>query len=233
MKLEPIKPLPPVTSSFTMLPSRHFPDLGARVVPRQPALVAHRGLCREMHVGEVDDPSGPRREVPDAVRDAGRDAHEARGAGPEGEPHAHAFGLSALPHVEQDHQHPVGRRYVPDVGLALVEVERLDRAGLDLAVVDLAHDEAGEGLGMAVRQARQLGHAPAVVREPLELDDLDAVDRRRRAVGLDLESTLGGGREVHRVPRSYGSDSTRRNRYWPYEMSFMGRAIRSTSAAVM
>src|SRR5437867_6860332 len=109
MKLEPMNPLPPVTSSFTSLPARHVPDLRARVVPRQPALVAHRWLGREMDVGEVNDPARRRREVPNAMRDPGRDAHEARGAGAEGEPHTCAFGLRALPHVEQDQEHPVGR----------------------------------------------------------------------------------------------------------------------------
>src|SRR6059036_850265 len=114
-----------------------------------------------------------------------------------------------------------------------MEMKRLDRSGLDLTVVDLTEREARDRLGMTVRQARQLGHASPVVRKSLELDDLDPVDRGRRAVGLDLECALGGGREVHRVLRSYGSDSTRRNRYCPYELSVMGRAIRSTSAAVM
>src|SRR2546425_6534271 len=61
MKLEPMNPLPPVTSSFTSLPARHVPDLRARVVPRQPALVAHRWLGREMDVGEVNDPARRRR----------------------------------------------------------------------------------------------------------------------------------------------------------------------------
>src|SRR3989454_6449880 len=233
MKLEPMNPLPPVTSSFTSLPARHFPDLGARVVPRQPALVAHRRLGREMDIGEIDDPAGRRREVPHAVRDPWRNAHEAGGAGAEGEPHARAFGLRALSRVDQDQEHPVGRRHVPDIGLALMEVERLDRPGLDLAGVDLPQGEAGDRLRMAVRQTRQLGHASPVVGESLELDDLDAVDGGCRAVGLDPEGALGGGREVHRAPRSYGSDSTRRNRFCPYELSFIGRAMRSTSSAVM
>src|SRR6267142_2284837 len=173
----------------------------------------------------------PANDFPD--RDARWDANQARGAGAEREAHARALGLRALPHVEQHQQHPIGRRHVPDVGLALVEVVRLDRAGLDLAVVDLAYGEAGERLGMALGQARRLGHAPAVVREPLELDDLDAVDAGRRTIGLDLKGALGGGREVHPVFRSYGSDSIRRNRYRPYELSFIGRAMRSTSSAAM
>src|SRR3989441_4261753 len=199
MKLEPMNPLPPVTSSFTSLPARHVPDLRARVVTRQPALLAHRWPGREMDVGEANDPARRRREVPYAMRAPGRDAHEARGAGAEGEPHTCAFGLRALPHVEQDQEHPVGRRHVPDVGLALMEMERLDRSGLDLTVVDLTEREARNRLGMTVRQACQLGHASPVVRKSLELDDLDAVDRGRRAVGLDLECALGSGREVHRV----------------------------------
>src|SRR2546428_8574464 len=163
MKWERMNPLPPVTSSFTSLPARHVPDLRARVVPRQPALVAHRWLGREMDVGEVNDPARRRREVPYAMRDPGRDAHEARGAGAEGEPHTRAFGLRALPHVEQDQEHPVGRRHVPDVGLALMEMERLDRSGLDLTVVDLTEREARNRLGMAVRKAGQLGNpSPSV-----------------------------------------------------------------------
>src|SRR5215831_5720295 len=119
------------------------------------------------------------------------------------EPHARALGLRALAYVEQDEQHPIGRRHVPDVGLALMEVERLDRAGLDLAVVDLAHFEALERLWVAAGQTRQLGHAPTVVGESLELDDLDTFDRRTGTVGLGLKGALGGGREVHE-----GSDLT-------------------------
>src|SRR2546427_11645287 len=103
MKLEPMNPLPPVTSSFTSLPARYVPDLRARVVPRQPALGAHRWLGREMDVGEVNDPARRRREGPNAMRDPRRDADEARGAGAGGEPAPCAFGLAALPHGAQEH----------------------------------------------------------------------------------------------------------------------------------
>src|SRR3990172_12784663 len=97
MKLEPMNPLPPVTSSFTALPARHVPDFRTRVVPRQPALVARRRFGREVDVGEVDDASRGRTEVPHAVGHAGWNANEARGARTEREPQPRPLGLRALP----------------------------------------------------------------------------------------------------------------------------------------
>src|ERR1700741_2898166 len=114
-----------------------------------------------------------------------------------------------------------------------MQMERLDRAGLDFAVVDLAHLEALERLRMSAGQPAELGHAATVVGEPLELDDLDAFDGRRGTVRLGLKGALGGGSEVHLGLRSYDSGSTRRNRYCPYVLFFIGRAMRSTASAPM
>src|SRR5437867_2409064 len=90
-------------------------------------------------------------------------------------------------------------RYVPDVGLAGVEVERLDRARSELAVVDLAQREPSDRRGPSVTEPRQLGQRATVVRESLELDELDAVDGRRGPVRLDVEGALGVRRQVHRL----------------------------------
>src|SRR5207247_186477 len=90
-----MKPLPPVTSSFTRLTPRHVPDVGARVVPRQPPLVAHRGLRREVEIGEVDDPSGCLSDISHAMGDAGWDAQEPRRAVAQHEPPSSANRLSS------------------------------------------------------------------------------------------------------------------------------------------
>src|SRR5437899_13001958 len=65
-------------SAGIALAPRHVPYVGARVVPRQPPLVARRGLGREMKVDEVDDPSRRRAELPPAVIHAPPDAEPAR-----------------------------------------------------------------------------------------------------------------------------------------------------------
>jgi hypothetical protein len=64
-----------------------------------------------------------------AVSDARRDAHEAVLAVAEHEAHRLAFGRRAGAAVVQHQQQLVARRHVPDVGLAMVHVERLHRAG--------------------------------------------------------------------------------------------------------
>src|SRR5207244_13570006 len=78
MKVDPMKPAPPVTSSFIPLSAGDVPDLGPREVPGQPPLVAGGRLRREAEVREVDDVPGPRREVPRAVGHAGRDPEQPR-----------------------------------------------------------------------------------------------------------------------------------------------------------
>src|SRR5437867_13295703 len=110
-----MKPLPPVTSSFTRLTPRHVPDVGARVVPRQPPLVAHRGLRREVEIGEVDDPSGCLPDISHAMGDAGWDAQEPRRAVAQHEPHAHALRLRALTDVDEYAAHKVYRGHVSEV----------------------------------------------------------------------------------------------------------------------
>src|SRR2546427_9485680 len=132
------------TSAGIALAPRHVPYVGARVVPRQPPLVARRGLGREMKVGEVDDPSRRRAEIPHAVGHPRRDAQQSRRTVTEHEPRAHALRLRALADVDEDDEHAVARRHVPDVGLARVQVERLDRPGAELAVIDLSQREARE-----------------------------------------------------------------------------------------
>src|SRR2546426_437972 len=79
MKLLPMNPAPPVTSSFILAP-RDLPDVLAGEVPREPTLVARRRLGREVQVGEIDDASRPLREVAHAVGDAGGDQEQARAA---------------------------------------------------------------------------------------------------------------------------------------------------------
>src|SRR5438128_98666 len=102
MKLEPMKPAPPVTRSFTRSSSsRDLPDVAARVVPRQPAFVRRRGLRREVQVREVDDPARGRPEVASTVGDSWRDADETRRAAAEHQPPTYAFGAGALSHVDQ------------------------------------------------------------------------------------------------------------------------------------
>src|SRR3989475_8089690 len=139
-----MKPLPPVTSSFNRLAPRHVPYVGARVVPRQTPLVARRGLGREMKIGEVDDPSRRCAEIPHAVGHPRWDAQQSRRTVTEHEPRAHALRLRALADVDEDDEHAVAWRHVPDVGLARVQVERLDRPGAELAVIDLSQRDARE-----------------------------------------------------------------------------------------
>src|SRR5438128_10622629 len=99
MKLLPMNPAPPVTSSFILAP-RDLPDVLAGEVPREPTLVARRRLGREVQVGEVDDASGRLPEVAHAVRDAGRDQEQARAAVAEHDALARALGARALAPVE-------------------------------------------------------------------------------------------------------------------------------------
>src|SRR5439155_1576187 len=71
MKLLPMNPAPPVTSSFISAP-RHLPDVFAREVPRQTTLVARRRRRRGVQVGEMNDAAGALAEIAHAVRDAWR-----------------------------------------------------------------------------------------------------------------------------------------------------------------
>ena len=86
---------------------------------------------------------------------------------------------------------------VPDVGLAEVNVIRLDDPGLHLAVVHLADGEARERRHPSVHQPRQLRHGATVVVMATELDHLDALDRPCGRVRLDLEHALGLGTQLH------------------------------------
>src|SRR5206468_13069900 len=149
---------------------------------RRPAVGAHRWLRLEVETGEVDDPAGCLPDIAHAMGNAGWDAQEPRRAVAQHEPHAHALRLRALTDVDEHDEHAVTRGHVPDVGLAGVEVERLDRARRLLAVVDLAQREPSDRRGPSVTEPRQLGQRAAVVRESLELDELDAVDGRRGPV---------------------------------------------------
>src|SRR5207244_1376308 len=89
-------------------------------------------------------------------------------------------------------------RHVPYVGLARVQVERLDRPGAELAVIDLSQREARECRGPPVTEPRQLGQRPSVIGKPLELDELDAVDGRSGPIGLHVEGALRLRGEFHR-----------------------------------
>jgi hypothetical protein len=105
-----------------------------------------------------------------------------------------ALGGRALAHVGEHQQQLVRGRHEPHVGLALVQVEGLDRQRLQHAVVHLPHHEAGELLVHAAVEAAQLGHRAAVVVEALELDDFEPSMRLPGAVVL-LGSSAGlGGR---------------------------------------
>src|SRR5206468_8943892 len=110
--------------------------------------------------------------------------------------------------------HAIGRRNEPDVGLARVQVERLDHARRHLAVVDLTHREVAEPGGAAVGQTRQLGHGAAVIGVARQLDQAHALDGGRTAVRLEVERALGLRREFH---ARYAS-STSRRRYSPYAL---------------
>src|SRR5207247_7228949 len=109
------------------------------------------------------------------------------------------FTLRALADADEDDEQAVPRRHVPDVGVAGVEMERLDRARGELAVVDLPQRETRDRRGPSVTETRQLGQRAAVVGESLELDELDAVDGRRGPVGLEVKGALGVRREFHRT----------------------------------
>src|SRR5262249_10583165 len=155
MKLEPMKPAPPVTTSFTRAPSSTstlggFPDVRPGKVPRQPPFVTLRRLRREVQIREIDDPARGRRDVAQAVGHARRDPKEPGRPVAEHHTHASTFGPRALPNVEQNDQHAIGRRHVPDIRLSRVDVERLDHARLDLAVVDLTDGTVPERPGAAV-----------------------------------------------------------------------------------
>src|SRR5207249_5137571 len=117
-----------------------------------------------------------------------------------------APGLRA--HIQQDEEHLVRGRDEPDVGLPAVEVEGLDGAGLQLAVVDLLDLEARQSRMHAALEPPQLGERAAVVVEALELHQLDAVDPGRRRVLLEGEGPLGLVAEVHPMsPTSLRSPS--------------------------
>src|SRR5262245_12266674 len=101
MKLEPMKPAPPVTTSFTRSPSSTstlggFPDIRPGKVPRQPPFVTLRRLRREVEIREIDDPARGRRHVAKAVGHPWRNPKEPGGAVTEHESHAHAFGPRAF-----------------------------------------------------------------------------------------------------------------------------------------
>src|SRR5262249_4225581 len=87
-------------------------------------------------------------------------------------------------------EHLVARRDEPDVGLASVQVEGLDDAGVHLAIVDLLHLESRQGGMHARREPAQLCEASAVVTEALELDDIHTLDGRLGGVILDRERAL-------------------------------------------
>ena len=161
------------------------------VVPGEPPFVAPV-VGRELHVDEVDDRGRRgRAQVLRAVGDAGRDAHQARVAVAEHEALHESLGRRALAHVGRDQGQLVGGRHVPHVGLALVQVEGLDRQRLHRAVVDLKAMEALQPLHQPVVQARELGHRAAVVVEALELHDLEPLDRAPGLVVLDGVPLLG------------------------------------------
>src|SRR5439155_15434625 len=78
----------------------------------------------------------------------------------------------------------------PHVGLAGVQMKRLDHARLRLAVIDLADGDAAEAARAAAVQTEQLGDRAAIVDVTGQLDDLDAVDPRPRLVRLQLKPPL-------------------------------------------
>src|SRR3990167_1773002 len=208
-----MKPAPPVTRIFTGGLSPHdVPDARAGGVPRQSPLVALGRGRLELHVDEIDDAAARRREVLHAVRHARRNAHEARGAVAQDEPARDARSRRARADVEQHQEHLVAGRDEPDVRLAPVNVEGLDRARLQLAVVDLPDLEAREGGVDARAEAPELREAPAVVSEALEVDQLHALDGRLCAVVLHRVGALGVVVEAHQTsPTSLRSPSMKLN----------------------
>src|SRR6266508_3643379 len=163
-----MNPAPPVTRIFTGGLFPHgVPNARASEVPGQPPLVAlaRRGL--ELHVDEIDDAPPRCREVPHAVRHARRNAHEARGAVAQDEPARDLLRRRAGADVEQHQQHLVAGRNEPDVRLLPVDVEGLDRPGLQLAVVDLFDFEARKGVVVEAHQT-----SPTSLRSPsMKLND--------------------------------------------------------------
>src|SRR6266849_3333464 len=152
-----MKPAPPVTRIFTVGLSAHdVPDARPREIPRQPSLVGLGGGRLELRVDEIDDPPPRGREVLHAMRHARRNTHEARGAVAQDEPPRHLL----------------RGRDEPDVRLIPMDVEGLDRAGLELTVVDLLDLEARETCVDTVAEAPQFCEVPAVVSEALEVDQL-------------------------------------------------------------
>src|SRR3989304_3058341 len=208
-----MKPAPPVTRIFTGGLSPHdVPDARAGEAPRQSPLVALARGRLELHVDEIDDAPPRHREVLHAVRHSRRNAHEARGAVAQDEPARHLFRRRARSDVAPDPEHLVAGRDEPDVRLAPVDVEGLDRAGLHLAVVPLLDLEARKGGVDARAEAPELREVPAVVREALEVDELDALDGRRRGVVLQRVGALGVVVEAHqRSPTSLRSPSMKLN----------------------
>src|SRR6266849_4129733 len=208
-----MKPAPPVTRIFTAGLSPHdVPDARPGEVPGQPSLVGLGCGRAELHVDEVDDAPPRGREVLHAMRHARRNAHEARGAVAQDEPPRHLLRRRARADVEQHQQHLVRGRDEPDVRLPSVDVEGLDRAGLELAVVDLLDLEPREPGVDALPEAPQLGEVPAVVREALEVDQLHALDGRLGGVVLHRVGALGVVVEAHQTsPTSLRSPSMKLN----------------------
>src|SRR5262249_42481000 len=208
-----MKPAPPVTRIFTGGLSPHdVPDVRPGKVPRQPSLVGLGRGPAELHVDEIDDAAPGRREIFHAVRHPGRNAHEARGTVAQQEPARHVRGRRTGAHVEEDQEHLVPGRHEPHVRLPPMEVEGLDRTGLQLAVVDLLDLEPREAGVDALPEAPELGEVPAVVREALEVDQLHTLERRLGGGGLHRVSALGVVVEPHQTsPTSLRSPSMNLN----------------------
>src|SRR5262249_49726228 len=92
----------------------------------------------------------------------------------------------------------------PDVGLPAMQVKRLDRAGLHLAVVDLPHLEARKRRVNTVAEPAQLGERAPVVDEAPEVHDGDPLDGGRRGRGAENERALGGVGEIHQIRPTFG-----------------------------
>src|SRR5262245_21486306 len=186
-----MKPAPPVTSIFTRgLSLDQVPDVRADEVPGQPALVALGGSRLKLHVDEVDDAAARGADVLDTVGHARGDADQTRGTVAHGKAADDLLGGRARPEVDQDEQHLIAWWDEPDVGLAPVQVERLDGPGVYLAVVDLFHFEARQGRVHARAEPAQLREVAPIVAEALELDDIHTLDLRLGDVVLDRERAL-------------------------------------------
>src|SRR3990172_8250640 len=159
-----------------------------------------------------DVPDARAGEVPRQAPPAGGKARGARAPAPGDEPARHLFRRRARSDVEQHQEHLVAGRDEPDVRLAPVDVEGLDRAGLHLAVVHLLDLEARKGGVDARAEAPELREVPAVVGEALEVDELDALDGRRSGVVLQRVGALGVVVEAHQTsPTSLRSPSMKLN----------------------